>query len=221
VIRLWHRVGPFRTLAVAVLLLGVVGGVFLGTDRQTQQRMSTSAQVSQSEQDELRDLRQNAADWQRATAASRAAQREAQSKANTAAAAAAAQAKAAQDAANRTRSAATTSKPFGPIPSSCNEYSGNQAIGCALLLQWGFGLDQMPCLQQMWMKESGWNERSRNASSGSYGIPQALPASKMAVYGSDYLTNPATQIKWGLDYIKNRYRTPCGAWTFWQAHHWY
>jgi hypothetical protein len=73
----------------------------------------------------------------------------------------------------------------------------------------------------LWNKESHWNERSRNASSGAYGIPQALPASKMSVYGADYLTNPVPQIKWGLNYIKGRYKTPCGAWSFWQSHGWY
>jgi hypothetical protein len=81
----------------------------------------------------------------------------------------------------------------------------------------------MACLEPLYTHESGWYEKARNKSSGSYGIPQALPASKMAAYGSDYLTNPATQIKWGLDYIKNRYKTPCNAWSLWNSRspHWY
>ena len=79
----------------------------------------------------------------------------------------------------------------------------------------------MPCLDKMWTRESNWRTTAENPSSHSYGIPQALPASKMATFGSDYRTNPATQIKWGLDYIKNRYGSPCQAWTFWQAHNWY
>jgi hypothetical protein len=108
-----------------------------------------------------------------------------------------------------------------PVPSSCGEYSGNRALGCALLLEAGFGLDQMPCLEKLWTKESGWNERARNASSGAYGIPQALPGSKMAEYGSDWETNPVPQIKWGLNYIANRYGDPCGAWSFFQANNWY
>jgi hypothetical protein len=111
--------------------------------------------------------------------------------------------------------------PSPNVPTSCNQYTGNRALGCAILLEIGFGLDQMGCLDAMWTKESGWNERSENASSGAYGIPQALPASKMAPYGADYLTNPVPQIRWGLDYIKGRYSTPCGAWDFWQAHSWY
>ncbi|HEY1484652.1 MAG TPA: lytic transglycosylase domain-containing protein, partial [Micromonosporaceae bacterium] len=115
----------------------------------------------------------------------------------------------------------TAPPSFGPIPKSCSTYSGNRAIGCTLLLAANFGLDQMPCLDKMWTRESNWRTTADNPSSHSYGIPQALPASKMAAFGSDYRTNPATQIKWGLHYIVGRYKTPCGAWTFWQAHNWY
>ncbi|WP_073796426.1 transglycosylase SLT domain-containing protein [Streptomyces sp. CB03578] len=69
--------------------------------------------------------------------------------------------------------------------------------------------------------ESGWNHMATNSSSGAYGLVQALPASKMASAGSDWKTNPATQIKWGLDYMNSRYGSPVGAWNFWQANHWY
>ncbi|MCX4625492.1 transglycosylase SLT domain-containing protein [Streptomyces sp. NBC_01443] len=70
-------------------------------------------------------------------------------------------------------------------------------------------------------RESGWNHTATNASSGAYGLVQALPASKMASAGADWKTNPATQIKWGLDYMNDRYGSPVGAWNFWQTHHWY
>ncbi|MEU3060175.1 transglycosylase SLT domain-containing protein [Streptomyces subrutilus] len=70
-------------------------------------------------------------------------------------------------------------------------------------------------------RESGWNPSATNASSGAYGLVQALPASKMASAGSDWKTNPATQIKWGLDYMNSRYGSPVGAWNFWQNNHWY
>ena len=70
-------------------------------------------------------------------------------------------------------------------------------------------------------KESGWDHTATNSSSGAYGLVQALPASKMASAGADWKTNPATQIKWGLDYMNDRYGSPEGAWTFWQNHHWY
>lgn len=111
--------------------------------------------------------------------------------------------------------------PMPDVPSSCDEYSGNRALGCAILLEVGFGLDQMGCLDALWTHESNWRENAHNSSSGAHGIPQAVPASKMAVYGEDYLTNPVPQIRWGLDYIRNRYDTPCGAWSYWQAHGWY
>ncbi|MCY0950139.1 transglycosylase SLT domain-containing protein [Streptomyces sp. H27-S2] len=70
-------------------------------------------------------------------------------------------------------------------------------------------------------RESGWNHTATNSSSGAYGLVQALPASKMSSAGSDWKTNPATQIKWGLDYMNSRYGSPVGAWNFWQSHHWY
>ncbi|MFE5617478.1 transglycosylase SLT domain-containing protein [Streptomyces sp. NPDC056524] len=69
--------------------------------------------------------------------------------------------------------------------------------------------------------ESGWNPSATNSSSGAYGLVQALPASKMSSAGSDWKTNPATQIKWGLDYMNDRYGSPNGAWAFWQANGWY
>ncbi|MCX5075636.1 transglycosylase SLT domain-containing protein [Streptomyces sp. NPDC060334] len=69
--------------------------------------------------------------------------------------------------------------------------------------------------------ESGWNHTATNSSSGAYGLVQALPASKMSSAGADWKTNPATQIKWGLDYMNSRYGSPVGAWNFWQSHHWY
>jgi len=69
--------------------------------------------------------------------------------------------------------------------------------------------------------ESGWNMNATNASSGAYGLVQALPASKMSAAGADWKTNPATQIKWGLDYMNSRYGSPVEAWNFWQANGWY
>jgi hypothetical protein len=69
--------------------------------------------------------------------------------------------------------------------------------------------------------ESHWNHTATNSSSGAYGLVQALPASKMSSAGSDWKTNPATQIKWGLDYMNERYGSPNAAWAFWQANGWY
>jgi len=85
-----------------------------------------------------------------------------------------------------------------------------------------WGDDQWPCLEKLWTKESGWNHLKWNtAGSGAYGIPQALPASKMASAGSDWQTNPDTQVRWGLGYIQGRYGTPCGAWSAFQQKGWY
>ncbi len=83
-----------------------------------------------------------------------------------------------------------------------------------------FGWDpatQFPCLVDLWNSESGWSWSAANPSSGAYGIPQALPGWKMASAGSDWLTNPATQIQWGMDYIKPVYGSPCATWSTWQS----
>ncbi|MDO5727695.1 MAG: G5 domain-containing protein [Bowdeniella nasicola] len=96
-----------------------------------------------------------------------------------------------------------------------------QEIAQKLLPSYGWDDSQFTCLQTLWQRESGWNYRATNPSTGAYGIPQALPGSKMASAGADWRTNPATQIKWGLGYIRGRYATPCGALNFFHAHSWY
>jgi uncharacterized protein YabE (DUF348 family) len=96
-----------------------------------------------------------------------------------------------------------------------------RAIGRDMVLARGWGEDQWSCLDALWSRESGWRTNASNGSSGAYGIPQALPGSKMASAGADWQTNPATQITWGLGYITGRYGTPCGAWDFFSARRWY
>ncbi|ATW50277.1 aggregation-promoting factor C-terminal-like domain-containing protein [Streptomyces peucetius] len=81
--------------------------------------------------------------------------------------------------------------------------------------------DQFQCFSNIVDHESSWNYRAQNPSSGAYGLVQALPGSKMSSAGADWQTNPATQIKWGLNYMDSRYGSPCGAWSFWQANNWY
>ncbi|MFJ2089621.1 transglycosylase SLT domain-containing protein [Streptomyces sp. NPDC087901] len=82
--------------------------------------------------------------------------------------------------------------------------------------------DQFQCFSNIVNVESSWNYRASNPSSGAYGLVQALPGSKMSSAGADWMTNPATQIKWGLNYMNSgRYGSPCAAWSFWQANHWY
>ncbi|GAB2790140.1 transglycosylase SLT domain-containing protein [Streptomyces chlorus] len=80
---------------------------------------------------------------------------------------------------------------------------------------------QYQCFSNIVQHESGWNHTATNPSSGAYGLVQALPATKMASAGSDWKTNPTTQISWGLDYMNERYGSPCAAWDFWQANSWY
>ncbi len=105
---------------------------------------------------------------------------------------------------------------YAPIPSPGTA----QSIAYNLLPAFGFAKSQFGCLKVMWNNESGWRVTAANAS-GAYGIPQALPGSKMASAGPNWQTNATTQIKWGLGYIKGRYGTPCGAWAFWQNNGWY
>jgi hypothetical protein len=96
-----------------------------------------------------------------------------------------------------------------------------QAYARALMAeQQGWGATQFACLRQLWNQQSGWRYYAQNAS-GAYGIPQALPGSKMASAGEDWQTNPATQVEWGLGYIKSIYGTPCRAWTFNKANGYY
>ena len=104
-----------------------------------------------------------------------------------------------------------------------NAQADPRAAAQALLPEFGFDEGQWSCLDNLWMGESGWRYTAENSSSGAYGIPQSLPASKMATVGADYRTNPVTQIRWGLQYIKSSYGTPCGAWSAWQGRspHWY
>ena len=96
-----------------------------------------------------------------------------------------------------------------------------RALGQSMALEKGWGADQFACLEVLWTKESQWNVTAGNPTTGAYGIPQSLPGSKMASVGADWRTNAATQITWGLGYIENRYKTPCGAWAQFQNKNWY
>ncbi|MFB9235219.1 transglycosylase SLT domain-containing protein [Plantactinospora siamensis] len=233
--RLMRRYGV-RTLSVALLSVGVAGGFYLGEDRKTQQLDVSSQQALDVENAEFRYQHEQYVAHADDVARQRAAQQEAARKAAEAArldaerakaAAAASRAKerekkaAAEAKAAAAKSAGTTTTYTGPIPSSCNSYSGNRKTGCALMLDAGFKIDQMPCLDKLWTKESHWNPKATNPSSGAYGIAQAVPGSKMASVADDWKTNPATQIKWGLGYIEGRYDTPCGAWSHSQSTGWY
>lgn len=99
--------------------------------------------------------------------------------------------------------------------------AGAQAYAAGQLGNYGWGQDQFPCLYRLWMQESSWRADALNPDSGAYGIPQALPADKLAAAGADWRTNGNTQIDWGLSYIQGRYGSPCGAWAHEVANDWY
>ncbi|MDQ1295613.1 MAG: hypothetical protein QG608_3498 [Actinomycetota bacterium] len=96
-----------------------------------------------------------------------------------------------------------------------------KSIAKIMVQERGWSNSQWECLSMLWTRESGWNYQATNASSGAYGIPQSLPGSKMASVASDWRSNPVTQIKWGLNYIEERYGNPCGAWAHSQSTGWY
>ncbi|WP_159814531.1 G5 domain-containing protein [Actinomyces sp. zg328] len=111
--------------------------------------------------------------------------------------------------------------PTAPPAASGTDAASAQAIARSMMGAYGWGDSEFSCLVSLWNRESGWNYQARNASSGAYGIPQALPGGKMASAGSDWQTNPATQIKWGLGYIQGRYGSPCAAWSHSESTGWY
>lgn len=244
-IRLWHRVGIFRALSILVLIASLVGG-FLLSDRQSQQHRKLTAvnyagaAPASNESEETRQLQRKVNDDRTA------ALREAQAKADEAARLEAERAAKAADEARRTeaanRSKARTADPSAkpsqaasppakggtgstiklpPAPADCSKYTGNRAIGCTLLLANGYGIDQMGCLDDLWNKESKWSTSAHNGSSGAHGIPQALPPTKMKSAGPNYMTDAATQITWGLGYIKSRYGSPCAAYAHSKRTGWY
>jgi hypothetical protein len=236
--RLWSRVG-IRVSSVGLLVLGIIGGVYLGQGREVQQQSAEAQLVVLADADEMQLLKERHNEHAAARAWRNEAEGDAAAKAAVEAKAAATKARklekkviekkaAAKKAAEAKKAESSSSSSgggsvafTGPIPASCNEFSGNRKTGCALMLSAGFGIDQFPCLNKLWNKESNWRDSASNPSSGAYGIPQALPGSKMKSAGSDWRTNPATQIKWGLGYIEGRYGSPCKAWSHSQSVGWY
>lgn len=128
-------------------------------------------------------------------------------RASAAAAATTALAKQVAGAAPKSAAAAITGTPF--------------QIAHTVATQAGLDEQQWVCLDQLWQQESKFQTNARNRRSGAFGIPQALPASRMASAGADWRTNPATQVKWGLSYIRVRYGTACNAWAHWKRARWY
>ncbi|QEV59650.1 lytic transglycosylase domain-containing protein [Streptomyces spectabilis] len=114
--------------------------------------------------------------------------------------------------------AATTGMVFAAAPAQAAPASDSaKAVAQRVISDAG----QFQCFDKIVSHESGWNVTATNSSSGAYGLVQALPGSKMASAGADWKTNAETQIKWGHSYMKERYGSPCGAWSHWQANGWY
>ena len=102
------------------------------------------------------------------------------------------------------------------------EPQGAKLVAKALIAEkYQWNEEQYSCLNKLWTKESHWNYKARNKVSGAHGIAQALPATKMEVVGTDWRTNPVTQISWGLKYINERYDSPCKAWSKFKRSRWY
>jgi hypothetical protein len=96
-----------------------------------------------------------------------------------------------------------------------------RTLARALMPLYGMATSEFSCLDSIWSQESGWNVHADNPYSSAYGIPQALPGSKMSSAGPDWQNSAETQIRWGLDYIENRYGSACAAWSFKQSNGWY
>jgi hypothetical protein len=222
-------------------LIGVTGGVnALGGQGDGQDARAAAAVIAAPvagqalrtpDADPVRDTRE-ARDAHRALqlrlikdkAKAEAARRKAAAAKAAAAKAAAARAAAAKAAAARRAAAAATarSQAAGQQQQEASRSSSRdpRSLARAMLAARGWS-GQFGCLDSLWQRESGWNYRAYNASSGAFGIPQALPGGKMASAGSDWQTNPATQISWGLSYIASTYGSPCSAWAHSQATGWY
>ncbi|WP_234441755.1 transglycosylase SLT domain-containing protein [Streptomyces sp. WM6386] len=214
--------------ATAVTAVGSVVGVASGSTAQTNDAEAAVADstlladipAGQQAQVQTASLTQQAN--VQAIAADASAKKDAEESARKAAAQSAvekkeAAEKAAQDAKERAEAKAAASRDSSSFPvQSSYTIAQIQAMARQMVPS-----GQWTCFSNIVDHESSWKYTAVNASSGAYGLFQALPGSKMSSVGSDWQTNPATQIKWGLNYMDSRYGSPCEAWSFWQANHWY
>ncbi|MEU1008903.1 transglycosylase SLT domain-containing protein [Streptomyces sp. NPDC088810] len=220
--------------ATAVTAVGSVVGVASGSTAQTNDAEATAADTTlladipagQQVQVQADSLTQQA-DAQ-AIAADVSAKKDAEEAARKAAAETAiakkeaAEKEAAKEAKERAEAKAAASRGTDVRDSSSFPVQGNYTVAqIQAMARQMVGGGQFQCFSNIVDHESSWNYHAVNASSGAYGLFQALPGSKMASAGADWQTNPATQIKWGLNYMNSRYGSPCEAWSFWQANHWY
>ena len=214
--------------ATAVTAVGSVVGVASGSVAQNNDAEATAADTtlladiptgqqaqvqtaSLTQQADAQAIQADASAKKDAEAAAR------QAAADTAVAKKAAAEKAAKEAKERAEAKEKASRSAGDFPIQ-SSYSVAEIQSMARQM---VPSAQFQCFSNIVDHESSWNYHAVNASSGAYGLFQALPASKYSSVGSDWQTNPATQIKWGLNYMNSRYGSPCDAWSFWSANHWY
>ena len=170
---------------------------------------------------QLQQFKSQAALQAQLTAAAKARRTAARAAARKAAAKRAAARRAAELAAQPSaQPSAQPQAPAPPAPALVKPSGSPQHIAMAMLGSFGWSSGQFGCLDSLWSRESGWNVTASNAD-GAYGIPQAMPGSKMASAGPDWETDATTQIRWGLGYIKDLYGSPCGAWSHEETTGWY
>ncbi|HEU0212984.1 MAG TPA: hypothetical protein VFR13_02780 [Jiangellaceae bacterium] len=211
------------TLAVLTVVMLVVAGVSVttsalagsaplvgGVDDAVEPHAVVAAQPAVSVEKSLEALAEQAV-----TAAEEAARKAAEENARREAAAAKEAAEAAAGEAERRAAAERAAR------AAERALADPRSAARAMLGEYGWGEDQFGCLDRLWMRESNWDHRAENPSSGAFGIPQSLPGNKMASAGADWRTNPLTQIEWGLGYIRAVYGSPCGAWSHSQSAGWY
>lgn len=205
-LRICERVLLTIATSVLVTAMSLVGGAEAGTSEVHQKIAATRIQVAQKHQVLRAAARPIVAPTPASTA--RPAQRVVQRAI-----------KPSQRVAPRPVAAPVKKQPAAPV--AVDDPRGNVQIGRAMCFEAGFG-EHWNALYNLWQKESGWNHLISNRhGSGAYGIPQALPGSKMKSHGADWKTNPRTQIAWGLDYIRGRYGNPSRAWSHFQRRGWY
>ncbi|MFI5845150.1 lytic transglycosylase domain-containing protein [Catenuloplanes sp. NPDC051500] len=226
-----------RSAAVAMLMAGVGGGVYLSQDRAHADDSAAAQAAWEANRAEELYLKDRHRQYAELTASLHDSSRDAAARAAKTAEDEAKRARTANDAVTRKKKAQQAEaaaaaeekdkanaalKPYdGPVPSSCASYSGHRKTGCSVMVGQGFAVSEFGCLDKLWTRESGWNPKAQNPSTPAYGIPQANPGSKMASVADDWQTNPATQVIWGLGYIKGRYSTPCAALTHSNNSGWY
>lgn len=212
--------------ATAVTTVGAVVGVAAGADQGSNQPVEAAGattvladipagqQVQQASLTQQAQAQADAADATAKKAAEDSARQQAakDASAKKQAADAAAKAKEARELEAKAAASRSDERATFAVKSS---YTTAEVKAMALQI---VGSSQFQCFSNIVERESGWDYTATNQSSGAYGLVQSYPGSKMASVGADWRTNPATQIKWGLNYMNERYNSPCGAWSYWQAH---